>query len=126
LRVDAVDPGDLDSRVCDDPAVTHVRQRIQDFLPGARQYDVIVNDLKMDARASIAIMLQAERHLGPGGLAVMTLKMPRMGRSAKESRRALAMVRADLQSLSRGFVIKGARQLYHNRSEVTVALQSRG
>ena len=35
------------------------------------------------------------------------------------------MVHLDLQRLSRVYLIRGARQLYHNRSEVTVALQSR-
>ena len=83
LWVDAVDPGDLNNRLDHYPQVTHIRKRIQDFLPGAKQYEVIVNDMKMEGRASIEIMLHAERHLKPGGIALMTLKMPRMSQSVR-------------------------------------------
>jgi 23S rRNA (cytidine2498-2'-O)-methyltransferase len=123
LQVDAVDPGDLDDRLRGNPRVTHIRKRAQDFLPIAKQYSIIVNDMKMDARASISLMLQAQSHLTPGGIAVMTLKMPRMAQSAKGARTSLAMVHSDLHHLSRNYIIRGARQLYHNRNEVTVALE---
>jgi 23S rRNA (cytidine2498-2'-O)-methyltransferase len=81
--------------------------------------------MKMDARASIEIMLQAEGHLTRDGIALMTLKMPRMSQSVKSAKSSLALVHMDLRRLTSKYVVTGARQLYHNRSEVTVALQSR-
>jgi 23S rRNA (cytidine2498-2'-O)-methyltransferase len=119
LKVTAVDPADLDPRLGGDRGIRHVRQRIQEYLPRATQFDVIVNDMKMDARASVELMLRAARSLRPNGIAVMTLKLPR---SEAETPRTLERVRADLERLSRGYRILGARQLYHNRHEVTVAL----
>lgn len=119
LRVTAVDPADLDSRLRHDRGIEHVRERIQDYLPHARRFNVIVNDMKMDARASVELMLRAARRLEPGGIALMTLKLPREERAPKHT---LELVRSDLQRLSQGYRILGARQLYHNRHEVTVAL----
>jgi 23S rRNA (cytidine2498-2'-O)-methyltransferase len=115
----AVDPADLDPRLDGDRGIRHVRRRVPEYLPRAPQFDVIVNDLKMDARASVELMLHASRLLRPGGIAVMTLKLPR---SEAEAPRTLERVRADLKRLSEGYRIREARQLYHNRHEVTVAL----
>ncbi len=119
LKVDAVDPGDLDPRLRSNRSITHVRRRIQEYRPGPKEFAVIVNDMKMDARDSIEIMLSFSRRLQPGGLAVVTLKMPKSG----DARVMIDMLRDDLDRLSSGFEVIGARQLYHNRSEVTVALR---
>jgi 23S rRNA (cytidine2498-2'-O)-methyltransferase len=120
LRVAAVDPADLDPRLGFDPGIRHVRERIQDYLPRAPRFDVVVNDMKMDARASVGLMLRAASRLKPGGIAVMTLKLPREERPARQT---LEMVRADLERLGEGYRILGARQLYHNRHEVTAAME---
>ncbi|MBW3624224.1 MAG: methyltransferase domain-containing protein [Armatimonadetes bacterium] len=122
LQVTAVDPADLDPRLREDRGIRHVRERLQDYLPHSRQrFHVIVNDMKMDARASVELMLRASRLLESGGLAVMTLKLPRAERPPHQ---LLALVRADLQRLTDAYTILEARHLYHNRHEVTVALTS--
>jgi 23S rRNA (cytidine2498-2'-O)-methyltransferase len=121
LRVDAVDPGHLDPRLKGNRLVRHHRKRIQEVRFGPLQFDAIVNDMKMDARDSIEIMLGLADRLRPGGLAIMTLKMPKSGPAP----RMLDMLREDLDRLATGFEVAGARQLYHNRSEVTVAMQGR-
>jgi 23S rRNA C2498 (ribose-2'-O)-methylase RlmM len=54
---------------------------------------------------------------------VITLKMPRATGKISEARRTLDMIRKDLDHLAEGFQVVGARQLYHNRSEVTVVLR---
>jgi 23S rRNA (cytidine2498-2'-O)-methyltransferase len=124
LRVDAVDPGELDRRIRGDKRITHHRKRIQEYEPGSRRLDVIVNDMKMDARDSIEIMLGFASYLSSSGVAVMTLKMPKLDRTAASARRALEMLDKDLERLRTEYRVVGARQLYHNRSEVTVAMGS--
>ena len=124
LRVDAIDPGDLDRRLRGNRLITHHRKRIQEYSGGPKHFDAIVNDMKMDARDSIDIMLRYSRRLAPDGIALMTLKMPQMGKSTAASRRELDMLRADLDRLFEGYSVIGARQLYHNRSEVTVAMRA--
>jgi 23S rRNA (cytidine2498-2'-O)-methyltransferase len=113
LTVWAVDPGALHPRVATDPGVRHVRTTAARFLarPGPR-FDVVVNDMRMTPALSCRVMEQAARRLVPGGLAIVTLKL--------SPENALLAVRESLVSLERDYEIVFARQLYHNRNEITV------
>ncbi len=118
LHVVAVDPAELDPRLERDPYVNHVWYPIQHYGP-TDMFDIIVNDLKMDARDSIDVLLRLRPTLKPGGTAIMTLKLPKHGETARS---LLGYVRDDLARLQTGYRLIGARQLFHNRSEITVAL----
>jgi 23S rRNA (cytidine2498-2'-O)-methyltransferase len=120
LQVDAVDPAELAASLLSDRRIVHFRKRIQDYRPGSKRFSAVVNDMKMDPRDSIDIMARFAPCLEPDGLAIMTLKMPR----ASTPQRTLGMVHDDLARLATSFEIVGARQLYHNRSEVTVAMRA--
>jgi 23S rRNA (cytidine2498-2'-O)-methyltransferase len=113
LRVWAVDPADLDARVAADPGVHHVRTTSGRFLeesPG--DFDVVVNDMRMDPVRSCEAMLAAADHLPVGAPAVMTLKLTG-DRPLKNVRKCLGLLRS-------AYAIEFARQLQHNRHEVTV------
>ena len=115
MRVVAVDPAELDPRLADDPGIEHVRELAQAYLQrnGAR-YDVILNDMRMDALESAGLTLAAMERLAPRGWALMTLKLPE-GHMARVATETLSLLRQQATVL-------GARQLFHNRSEITVAL----
>lgn len=114
--VTAVDPGELDPRVAADKGVRHKRMTAEEYLRGEPDsFDVIVNDMRMDARDSARLMLAYARHLYANGIVIMTLKLPQSG--------ALPILRSALEILGREYRIEGARQLFHNRSEVTVYLR---
>ncbi len=116
LRVTAVDPGDLHPRLTADPLVRHIRQTTQSYLPKTgEQFDVILNDMRMDARDSARMMLAALNHLRDDGWALLTLKLPKK-KVEIVAASALALLR------ERCHIIV-ARQLFHNRSEITVALK---
>jgi len=121
LQVVAVDPAGLDARLAGDSGIVHVRAQVQAYLAPGRKFAVMVNDMRMGALESVEIMLQARSCLEPGGLAIMTLKLAR-----EEPSRTLETVRKSLARLAEGYTVLGARQLYHNRSEVTVALLGPG
>lgn len=122
-RVVAVDPADLDARFRRDPNVTHVAKTIEAFLPSVKtRFDLVVNDMRMDADESVERMLRVSACLLPGRPALITLKLPH---NTDWKRDLLADVRLALERLSRHYEILGARQLYHNRSEVTVALRAK-
>lgn len=109
----AVDPADLDSRLLSDPAVHHVRTTAGAFLRWQdRRYDLVVNDMRMEPARSCQLMLDAAQHLGNRGMAIVTLKL--------EQHDPLGQVEASLQTLARAYDIVFARQLFHNRHEVTV------
>ena len=117
LEVAAVDPGDLDSRIAADPGVRHVRATAQEYRCRPGEFGVIVNDMRMDARDSARLMLDYAPCLAPDGIAIMTLKLPH--------RQPEQVVHQTIGLLLRRYELLGARQLFHNRSEITVALKGR-
>lgn len=117
LDVTAVDPGDLDLRVASDPGVRHIRTTAQEYRCRRGEFQVIVNDMRMDGRDSARLMLDYAPCLAAEGLAIMTVKLPH-GAPEQVAHQAIGL-------LLRRYTLLGARQLYHNRSEITVALRRR-
>jgi 23S rRNA (cytidine2498-2'-O)-methyltransferase len=114
LTVWAVDPGDLDPRVAADRGVHHVPTTAAQFLrQNDLRFDVAVNDMRMEPALSCEVMLDAATSLKPGALAIVTLKVG--------TRRPVDDVRRCLGLLGRRYEVVFARQLQHNRQEVTVA-----
>jgi 23S rRNA (cytidine2498-2'-O)-methyltransferase len=121
LRVIAVDPAEMDARLSRDSGIVYVRKRIQAYLLPNVKFEILANDMRMDAPESVGIMIQARDCLNPGGLAIVTLKLPE---KAKDGYDTLKTVQTLVSRLAGSYKVLGARQLYHNRSEVTVALQA--
>ncbi len=118
LYVTGVDPGALDPRMEADPGVRHLRMTAEAYLAqGPDVFHLIVNDMRMDARDSARLMVRFAPYLAPDGLAILTLKLPRRNRW-----RVLEHALAILQESYR---VERVRQLFHNRSEVTVLLRPR-
>ena len=120
LTVWAGDPADLDPPIAADPGVHHRRTTAGRFLRETdrhQAFDVLVNDMRMVADLSCRLMVEAADRLRPGGLAVATVKL--------SPRDARATVERGLTTLSRAYEIVHARQLYHNRHEVTVVAHRR-
>lgn len=119
VTVTAVDPGDMDIRFTRDSDVRHVRNTAQNHLRStSEKYDVILNDMRMDSAYSAKVIVAAGRNLAKGGWALLTLELPSgaMGYAAADA----------LEILRDRYEIIGARQLFHNRNEVTVAVESFG
>ncbi len=119
LAVVAVDPGALDGRLAGHPRLTHWRETVQTYTarPPDGSFSLIVNDMRLGAAESARLMCSLADRLDDGGWGVITLKL-------HETRRRRQM-RTALDALGPGFRVIGCRQLYHNRSEVTVALGKR-
>ena len=118
--VTAVDPGSLDPRLDSDKGVRHRRMTAQEFLrEEPDRFDIIVNDMRMDAAESARLMVNFASRIYRHGVAIMTIKLPE-GEDAIATR---ARVDAALETLRKAFTVVGARQLFHNRSEITVALR---
>jgi 23S rRNA (cytidine2498-2'-O)-methyltransferase len=109
--VTAVDPADLHHSLQQDRNVRQLRLTAEEYLQrDPDQFDLIVNDMRLDGRDSARLMVAYARRLYPGGQALMTLKLPQAVDHA-------------LNILRRAYTIKGVRQFFHNRSEVTAYLQ---
>lgn len=114
--VTAIDPAELDARLARDSAIRHLRITAESYLQeGPDEFDIIVNDMRMDARDSARLMASFARYLYPHGWALVTLKLPEQDRKPLLDQ-AFAILR-------RAYQVVGARQLFHNRSEITVFLR---
>jgi 23S rRNA (cytidine2498-2'-O)-methyltransferase len=115
-RVTAVDPARLHPSLLGVERIQHVRTTAEEFLGSRRgPFDVILDDIRKDARESALLMQQCASLLAPEGFALLTLKL-RHERRAEQLAAALGVLRAS-------FGLCRARHLFHNRSEVTVYLR---
>jgi 23S rRNA (cytidine2498-2'-O)-methyltransferase len=118
MEVWAVDPGGLDTRITADRGVHHVPTTAgQFFRSNDVRFDLAANDMKMDPVMSTRVMLTAAAHLRHGALAIVTLKTG--------THRPVETVRRCLTLLGRSYQLVYARQLHHNRNEVTVVCRRR-
>lgn len=116
LTVWAVDPADLDPRVAGDAGVRHVRTTAGEFFRSTRtRFDLAVNDMRMEPVLSCQVMLDAAPRLSPGALAIVTLKTG--------GNRPVETVSRCLTLLGKAYEVEFARQLHHNRQEVTVVVR---
>ncbi|GAA4206290.1 SAM-dependent methyltransferase [Actinocatenispora rupis] len=118
FAVTAVDPGDLAPALAADRQVHHGRTTVGEFLRSDRtRFDLIVNDMRMPPVLSCRTMLDAAPHLAPRAYVVVTLKTGTRG--------PVEQVAECLEVLRRRYDVVFARQLYHNRSELTVVARLR-
>ncbi len=119
IYVDAVDPACLDDRVLSCDKVKHYRMTAQEFSKNYpdKCYDIIVNDMKMDTNESIDIICEMSKQLKNNGVCILTLKLPK-----QNVQRRINIAKA---VLSKKFAIVKMRQLYYNRSEVTIYMKNR-
>lgn len=114
--VTAVDPGRLHRRLEEDPNVRHQRMTAEEYLEaGPDQFDLILNDMRLDARDSARLMVAYAPALYRHGRAIMTLKLPEENREA--------VIDHAFNILDGAYERLGARHLFHNRSEITVYLR---
>lgn len=118
--VEAVDPAPLDPVLKSYPGITHFPVTSGDFLKKNRgPYRLLLCDMKMEALMASALVSEFAHRLLPGARLVVTLKLPKKGLAA------LDVARRSVAKLGEIFEILVARQLYFNRSEITVLARKR-
>ncbi|TCC62363.1 cell division protein FtsJ [Kribbella pittospori] len=109
----SVDPGSLDQRLQRDRGIHHAATTAGRFFAENRvRFDVVVNDMRMDQVMSARMMVDAAAHLRRGGLAIVTLK--------GGGKNPLDGARRGIDVLRQQYDVLHARQLHHNRNEITV------
>ena len=118
LEVWSVDPGELDRRLAGDRGIHHEATTAGSFFrKNQTRFDVVVNDMRMDQVLSARVMLDAVPHLRRGALAIITLK--------GGGRNPLDAARRGMDVLRKEYDVLHARQLHHNRREITVIARAR-
>jgi 23S rRNA (cytidine2498-2'-O)-methyltransferase len=120
MQVVAVDPAQLDPRLKGQRHLEYYQGYAETYLEDAlrkhKTFDVIANDMRMDARDAARLLVKAGNCLRPDGFILSTLKLPHATRNIDP----LKTLREALSILRKQFRIVEARQLFHNRQEVTV------
>lgn len=116
LNVVAVDPAELDNNLLSNNKLRHYKGLSQDFFRKCKNtYDIVVNDMKMDAKKSIEITEEATKYLNRDGIIIMTLKL--------DPNREFDEVKDCIKIIKNKYEIIGVHQLFHNRSEATIAFK---
>lgn len=119
LCVDAVDPAELHPDVARNPKLRHFREPVQRFLQRKpdRKYHLLVNDMKMDITKSAQLTASCAPLLYERAVVLMTFKLPQ--------KYSYNDIKAGLAVLAESYRLKDARQLFHNRDEITVLLEKK-
>ncbi len=119
LEVWAVDSGALDERLEGKPGLTYAPTLAGPFLAeNTQQFDLVVNDMRMEPAISANVMNSAARFVPAGGMGVMSIKLPAESGALRELEDTLRILRREWE-------IETVRQLFHNRHEVTAILRRR-
>jgi Predicted SAM-dependent methyltransferase len=116
IKTVSVDPNKLDEGLRKHKYVKYYPMRAEQYIKinNGDTFDIIVNDMKMDAEKSIDLMMKFRGRLSDGGVIILTFKLPHVF-SYKSILKNIDFIK------SKGFEIIRARQFFHNRSEITVA-----
>ncbi len=116
MTVEAVDSAEISQELLENSKFKHHKMSVQQFLKKElnSKYDIIVNDARMDAIKSVEHMKSIESYLSDRGIAIMTLKLPKedFGKILNDS----------IKSIKTAYRILRIKQLFNNKSEVTLLL----
>lgn len=116
LQVTAVAPTTLYPELMTVPEITFHQMEAEEFLKQCTNtFDIIVNDMKLDAQDSAYLMVEYAQHLRSEGVAIMTLKL-------RDANRPRVMDHA-FRILRKQYKIIRVRQLISNKREVTLFLR---
>lgn len=116
FEVWAVDPADLDRRLDGRDGLHHIQTTAGPFLAENRErFNLVVNDMRMTPGLSASIMNSVAGHMEPDSLGIMSLKL--------QPTDPLRVIDDTVRVLRRSWELIHARQLHHNRNEITVVVR---
>ncbi|MDQ0111370.1 SAM-dependent methyltransferase [Paenibacillus harenae] len=117
LRVTAVDPADLHPSLIDHPALTYLKRNASEAKLKPGSFDLFVCDMSWSPMLMSKLVLDLEQALAEGATAIITIKLMH--------RKPMQTIREVIAKLETVFELKKAKQLFHNREEITLYLQKK-
>ncbi|MDQ8733742.1 SAM-dependent methyltransferase [Paenibacillus sp. LHD-38] len=114
LRVTAIDPAELHPSLMAYPTLTYLKRNASEVKFNAGTFDLLVCDMSWSPMLMCKLVLDLEAALKSGATAIITVKLMH--------RKPLQTIRDVISRLSTEFVLQKAKQLFHNREEITLYL----
>lgn len=114
LRVTAIDPGEMHPSLKGHPSLTYLKRNASEVKLGPGTFDLLVCDMSWSPMQMCRLVLDLEPTLTPYASAIITVKLMH--------RKPLQTIREVKERLGSAFVISRAKQLFHNREEITLYL----
>ncbi|GGF89887.1 SAM-dependent methyltransferase [Paenibacillus abyssi] len=115
LLVTAIDPAELHPSLAENPRLTYLKKNASEvkFSPG--QFDLLVCDMSWSPLQMCKLVLDLQQALVSGGSAIVTVKLMH--------RKPLQTIREVMSKMNEAFEVLRAKQLFHNRDEITLFLR---
>lgn len=112
VKVTAVDPAEMHPQLAGHPRLRHLRNNAAElsFAPGS--FDLLVCDMSWDPHHTCRIVTELAPALSAGASGIITLKLM--------YRKPLQTIADLLAEYGQAFDILRAKQLFHNREEITI------
>ncbi len=117
LRVTAIDPADMHPTLKGHPMLVHLKQNASDVKLAPASFDLLVCDMSWSPMLMSRLVLDLTAALKTEATAIVTIKLMH--------KKPLQTIREVQERLGTGFHILGARQLFHNREEMTLHLRKK-
>lgn len=117
LHVTAVDPAELHPSLMAYPTLTYLKRNASEVKFTPDSFDLLVCDMSWSPMLMCKLVLDLEPALKQGATAIITVKLMH--------RKPLQTIRDVISRLSTEFVLQKAKQLFHNREEITLYLQKK-
>ena len=117
IAVTAVDIGNMDVRLNKYKNYTNIKGNISGLDLPEQSFDLLTADISLNAKSTATMINKASRFLKNNGYAIVTVKL-----LGDKVRRSIKEVKEIYQEV---FEIEGAKQLFHNRDEITLLLKKR-
>jgi 23S rRNA (cytidine2498-2'-O)-methyltransferase len=118
LDVTAIDPAKLDPGVLKHPKLTYYQKNAGDVKLKPDSFDLLVCDMSWSPRQMVKLIQGLLYSLKPGGTAIITLKLMHG--------KALQSLREATEDFEPQLSLQKAKQLFHNREELTLFLVKNG
>lgn len=117
LKVTAIDPANLNEQVANHPHLTHLQMNASAVKLPKQSFDLIVCDMSWNPIQMSKLVLSLKSALKPYSYGIITVKLM--------NKKAMQSIREVKERLSSGFTILQAKQLFHNREEITLFIQKK-
>ncbi len=117
LKVTAVDPAELHASLAGHPRLTYMNKNASEVKFKPASFDLLVCDMSWSPMLMVKLVLELEAALAGGAAAIITVKLMH--------KKPLQTIRDVIAKLETVFELRKAKQLFHNRDEITIYLVKR-